>query len=285
MTGRPLDLDAVQAFLLVAELQNFTRAAEASGTTQSAVSLKIKRLEDRLGRRLIERTPRSVRLTGKGDDFLVHARDLMAAHDRAIGGGRDDALRLRIGFSDHASGPQLTDLLARLHAFDSDLLLDVTIGFSRTLLDAFDRGKLDAVIVRKEGSRRGGETLANDQMGWFASPKFTHRSGDRLRIATLAVPCGVRALAVRALDRARIDWVEAFVGGGISAVTAAVISGLAVAPLAHRIAPVGAIEMGEMLSLPRLPRAQVLLYSRVSDVRARAALRTLAAAFRGNTRR
>ena len=40
-----LDIDTVQAFLLVAELQSFTRAAEALGTTQAAVSMKLQRLE------------------------------------------------------------------------------------------------------------------------------------------------------------------------------------------------------------------------------------------------
>jgi len=58
MSERPLDLDAVQAFILVAEHGSFTRAAEAMRTTQAAVSLKLKRLEERLGCRLIERTPR-----------------------------------------------------------------------------------------------------------------------------------------------------------------------------------------------------------------------------------
>ena len=42
-----LDIDTVQAFLLVAELQSFTRAAEALGTTQAAVSMKLQRLETR----------------------------------------------------------------------------------------------------------------------------------------------------------------------------------------------------------------------------------------------
>src|ERR1700741_4858746 len=83
---RPLDLDAVRAFALVAELSSFTRAAQVSGTTQSAVSLKLKRLEGRLAMRLIERTPRSVRLTAQGAAFLERARDLLAAHDRALAG-------------------------------------------------------------------------------------------------------------------------------------------------------------------------------------------------------
>ena len=47
---RMLDLEAVQAFVLTADLKSFTRAAEAMDSTQSAVSLKIKRLEDTLGR-------------------------------------------------------------------------------------------------------------------------------------------------------------------------------------------------------------------------------------------
>ncbi len=45
---RALDLEAVQAFVLVADLRSFTRAADILDTTQSAISLKLKRLEERL---------------------------------------------------------------------------------------------------------------------------------------------------------------------------------------------------------------------------------------------
>ncbi|OYU72857.1 MAG: LysR family transcriptional regulator, partial [Alphaproteobacteria bacterium PA3] len=56
MTERLLDLDAVQAFVRIAALGSFTRAADALQTPQAAVSLTLKRLELRLGHRLIERT-------------------------------------------------------------------------------------------------------------------------------------------------------------------------------------------------------------------------------------
>jgi hypothetical protein len=56
-----LDVEAVQAFVLVADFQSFTRAAEALDTSQAAISMKLKRLEERLGEKLIERTPRLVR--------------------------------------------------------------------------------------------------------------------------------------------------------------------------------------------------------------------------------
>ncbi|MFX5668592.1 LysR family transcriptional regulator, partial [Acinetobacter baumannii] len=70
MMDRPLDLDAIKAFVRIAELGSFTRAAEAMRTTQGAVSLKLQRLEDRLGCRLVERTPRYVELSARGVAFL-----------------------------------------------------------------------------------------------------------------------------------------------------------------------------------------------------------------------
>jgi len=100
-----LDIPTVEAFLLVAELQSFTRAAEALGTTQAAISMKLQRLEAVLEKRLVERSPRAVRLTADGTAFLPSARALMAAHDRALSGEREVQQQLSLGISDHASGP------------------------------------------------------------------------------------------------------------------------------------------------------------------------------------
>ncbi len=275
-----LDVDAVRAFALVAELKSFTRAAQAVGMTQSAVSLQLKRLEARLDQRLIERTPRSVELTPAGAAFLERARDLLAAHDRAVAGAQVVERRLTLGISDHATGPELPILLARVAAVDPQLNLDVRIGLSSEILDMFERGELDAAVVRREPHRRGGEILFQDEFAWFAGPAF-RPTGDKLRLAMLASPCGVRALAIRALDKAKRPWVEAFTGGGVTAVVAAAAAGLAVAPLARRIVPAGLLDVSDALSLPPLGHSPVVLHSRVSDGRALGALRTLAAAFRG----
>src|SRR6202163_3674835 len=96
-----LDIDTVRAFLLVAQLQSFTRAAEALGTTQAAVSMKLQRLEAVVGKRLLERSPRAVRLTADGAVFQDNARALMQAHDRALAGQTSVRQQLRLGISDH----------------------------------------------------------------------------------------------------------------------------------------------------------------------------------------
>src|SRR3954466_289954 len=275
-----LDIATVQAFLLVADLQSFTRTAEALGTTQAAVSLKLQRLETLLGKRLVERSPRAVRLTADGATFLDRARALIAAHDRALSGEASVAQSLSLGISDHAAGPELVPLLERLHAMSSNLTLAVTIGFSREMQEAYDSGQLDAVIVRQEGSRRGGEKLAEDEFGWFASRRFALPKGEPLPLATLAPPRRGGAVAVRALDKSGIAWRERFVGGGVTAVVAAALAGLAIAPLARRISPAGLVDIGPTHKLPKLGSSKVMLHSKVSDPAKLAALRAVAATFR-----
>jgi DNA-binding transcriptional LysR family regulator len=284
MVERPLDLDAVQAFARIAELGSFTRTAEALGTTQAAISLKLKRLEQRLGYRLIERTPRHVQLSAQGTAFLKHARELLEVHDRALAAFVEGRPRLTIGISDHVAGPELPALIARMNAQDSRLLIEIRIGSSGELLQSFDRRELDTVIVRRQTGRRGGEILVEEQFGWFAAPHWQHRADEPLALATLAEPCGVRAMAGQLLDAAGVAWSEVFVGGGVAAVAAAVMAGLGVAALAPRMLPFGAVNVGSKLGLPELPRLPVLLHSRVKRGRSRDALDALSVAFRSTVR-
>ena len=280
----PLDLDAVQAFLRIVELGSFTRAAEAMRTTQAAVSLKLKRLEDRLGCRLVERTPRHVQLSTRGAAFLDHARALLEAHDRALAVFAEARQRLTIGISDHVAGPELPALIARMNAQDPQLLIEIRIGSSADLLQSFDRRELDSAIVRLHFGRSDGEILAEEKFGWFAAPGWQHRAGEPLPLATMAEPCGVRAMAEQFLDAAGLPWTEVFVGGGVATVAAAVMAGLGIAALSPRMVPLGAVDVGPRLGLPELPRLPVLLHSRVREGRAAEALAALGAAFRGAVR-
>ena len=66
-----LDLDLLRCFVAVAERGGFTAAGQALGLTQSAVSLKIKRLEELVARRVFERTSRAVALTRDGEMRLA----------------------------------------------------------------------------------------------------------------------------------------------------------------------------------------------------------------------
>lgn len=253
-------------------------------TTQAGISQKLKRLEDRLGCRLLERTPRHVELSAQGAAFLAHARELLEVHDRALMVFASARRRLTIGISDHVAGPELPALIARMNAQDPQLLIDVRIGSSGKLLESFDRRELDTVIVRLHAGRTDGKMLAEERFSWFAAAGWQHRADEPLPLATMAEPCGVRALAAQLLDTAGIPWTEVFVGGGVAAVAAAVVAGLGIAALAPRMLPLGCIDVGPELGLPALPRLPVLLHSRVREGRARDAVDALSAAFRSAAR-
>jgi DNA-binding transcriptional LysR family regulator len=263
---KTLDLDAVIAFVLTAELQSFTRAAEMLDSTQSAVSLKLARLEKQVGRRLLERTPR---------------RELMGAHERAVAAFDVEQRRLVIGISHQLVGSELPVLLRRMNEHDPNLLIELRVAGSREIDKAYEEGSLDAALVLQAAEhRRGGDVLFAETFSWIAAAHWQHRSDRPLPLATQGESCSIRMAAVRALDRAGIAWTEVFIGKGAAVVGSAAAAGLAVAVLPRRTAPSGTIDVGAALALPALPTHEVVLHTALHDRRSRSALRTLAAAFK-----
>jgi DNA-binding transcriptional LysR family regulator len=254
--------------------------------TQSAVSLKIKRLEEGLGRKLLERTPRRVRLSSDGSAFLSGARALVAAHQGAIGAFAPKQRRLLLGISHHIVGAELPHLLRHVGQADPSVTLDIRIAASRELLEAFDENALDvAIVLRHDTRRQDGKVILQESFGWMGAADFEHQASEPLRMATQPEPCSVRAMAVRALDSAGIAWTEAFVGGGVNTVGAAVSAGLGVAALGRRVAPRGSVDLGSRLGLPPLPARDVVLYTNLRDQQARGVLQALTAALRSTINR
>jgi DNA-binding transcriptional LysR family regulator len=189
--------------------------------------------------------------------------------------------RLVIGISHHIVGAELPLLLRRMHAAEPAVVMELRVSASSDALDAFDRGEIDAAIVlRHDNRRRGGEVVLKEPFGWMAVPDFQRHPGEPLRLATQAEPCSVRKMALKALKDAGIGWTEAFVGGGIMTIGAAISAGLAVAALGRRVAPADTVDVGARLGLPALPSRDVVLYSSLTDRQARSALRSMAAAIR-----
>lgn len=275
-----LDVDAVAAFVLVADLRSFTRAAEALDSTQSAVSVRIRRLEERLGRRLLDRTPRLVRLSADGAAFLEPARELVRAHARALDPQATEPTRLALGVTQHLAGPALPALLAQLRRDDPGLQVELRVGGSRELLQRYDDGALDAVLVAQQDRRRKGHGVLREPFGWLALPQLELSPGAPVPLATQGETCGVRAAALRSLRAAGRAWNEVFVGQGAAALGAAAAAGFAVAVMSRRSAPPECVDVGAKLGLPTLPAQRIVLYSAVTDARLTHAIGRVAAALR-----
>jgi DNA-binding transcriptional LysR family regulator len=278
-----LDPEAVHAFLLVAELKSFTRAARILNITQSAVSLKVSRLEKRLGRRLVERTPRLVRLSPAGEAFLPIARTFTDAYLAAVAAFDERPGRLVVGISHHIVGSDLPSILRSVRGVDG-LITDLRTGPTRNLLDSYDAGEMDAVLlIGHDESRRGGENVITEEFQWMAAPDLVLLPGAPLPLILQGEPCKLRAMTVASLAAAGIPWREVFLGAGLSSVAAAAIGGLGVAVVSRRAAPDGLLDVSKQLGLPKLPSKPIVLHSNTSDPRAKVLLGALVAGFRASS--
>ncbi|PXX51225.1 LysR family transcriptional regulator [Aquitalea magnusonii] len=104
------ELNELQAFIAVADKSSFKAAAEALYLSQPALSRRIDRLEQALQVRLLERTTRSVRLTGEGVHFLQHAQAVVEELEAAMH-GLGQRQQLRCGMLTIASIPSVAQQL------------------------------------------------------------------------------------------------------------------------------------------------------------------------------
>jgi DNA-binding transcriptional LysR family regulator len=145
----PIDLDLrlVRYFTVVADHRHFGRAAEALHITQPSLSRQISRLEQQLGARLLDRTPRGTQLTEAGEVFLPRARALLRSAAQAAAQTRAAAqpTRITIGCTTGLSIAQATRELRR-HYPDADVHT-VALAWNDARAALLEH-RVDAVVAR-----------------------------------------------------------------------------------------------------------------------------------------
>jgi DNA-binding transcriptional LysR family regulator len=146
-----VELRQVRYFLAVAESRHFGRAAEQLHVVQPAVSQQISRLERELGVRLLNRDTRNVSLTAEGTAFLEHAREILAAVERAATAA-SEARRvgrvLRVG-TGSGLGDLLGGVLTELSRTHPDLSIELTRLKEPERLRELASGRLGAAVIRR----------------------------------------------------------------------------------------------------------------------------------------
>lgn len=158
------ELVDLNAFLTVAEEQSFTRAAAKLGTSQSSLSHTIRRLETRLGVRLLTRTTRSVAPTAAGERLLGTLRPALESIGSELASLNElrekPAGTIRITTSEHAATTVLWPALERFLPHYPDIHVEISIDSSLT----------DIVTERFDAGVRLGEALAKDMVAVRIGP-------------------------------------------------------------------------------------------------------------------
>ena len=145
-----LDVESLRVFRELVAQDGFTAASRTLGITQPAVSLKIRRLEDRLGISLILRDGHSFTLTAHGRDLLAHADEIVEAHDRAVDHMRRSELSgsVRLGCSGAVGAGELSEVVNRFRRTHPDIDLAIRVDASPTISEMLDDGEIDVALVQ-----------------------------------------------------------------------------------------------------------------------------------------
>ncbi len=164
-----MDIAAARTFLEIVKTGSFVRAAANLNITQTAVSARIRVLEERLDRQLFVRNKAGARLTAAGEQFLRHATTLVqvwerALHQVAMPAGRETVVT--IGAEHSVWNPLLLDWLVWMRSECADVAIRAQIDVSDRLIDQVQEGVLDLAVVYAPPHRTGivSELLAEEKL-------------------------------------------------------------------------------------------------------------------------
>jgi DNA-binding transcriptional LysR family regulator len=254
-----LDIDLLRSFATVAERGGFTAAGQALGLTQSAISLKIKRLEEIVRRRVFDRTSRKLSLTREGEVLLAYARRLLSLNDEAVRRMITPPVsgRLRLGVADHFVPQHLAPILARFARTYPDVRLEVEVGRSHELRAAQRNGALDLVIGKRRDNETDGTPIWTETLAWVAAPDWAPPQDRPMPLAMLPAGCMFRDRALATLARADLPAEIVYASASLLGVIAAAQAGLGVTVLGRSSLPPGLMEVA---SLPALGTCEMAVF-------------------------
>lgn len=261
-----MDLRHLVTFCAVVDRGSFSAAGEELGISQPAVSAQIRSLEERLGRRLLDRRGRRVSLTEAGAVLERHARRMIALEgdlEREIAevGGRV-AGRLVIGSSTGPGEILLPRLLASFRRAHADVTVSLVVQDTQTICDRVLDGELELGIVGAARPQRGLEftPFLRDELVLIAPPGHPVAVDRPIPLADLARTellmqqrgSGVRAVLEEVLRAAGIRVSDLPVGmelGLQQSVKAAVLDGLGVTVIS-RLSVASEVADGRLIARP-----------------------------------
>ena len=228
-----LDVDQLRTFIAIAETGSFTRAAEVVHKTQSAVSMQMKRLEERIERPIFARDGRASKLTEDGQRLLDYARRIVNLNMETMAAFSDAALsgRVRLGVPDDYADRYLPEIMARFSRGYPAVELTVICEPSVDLLERIDANEIDLAIVTNCESKRAAETFRRERLLWVTSNRHAIHTEERVPLALGRPTCSWRRSAIERMESVGRPFRVLYSSSNAGAVAAAVLAGLAISVL------------------------------------------------------
>ncbi|WP_061933480.1 LysR substrate-binding domain-containing protein [Aureimonas sp. AU22] len=257
----PLDLDQLRTFVAIVDTGSFTRAAEEVFKTQSAVSMQVRRLEERLGADLFERNGRTVKLTDDGARLLTYARRMLSLSQETLSAFDEDTIEghVRIGLPDDYAERFLPEIMARFVRSNPRVELQIACETTSSLIEHVEKNHLDVALVCPTKTHAWSEIVRTEPLHFVTSASHSVHQEPVLPLAIGRQDCAWRQQGIEALRRVGREHRILFTSWSAQIVTSAVLAGLAVSVLPECALRPGMRVLSEGEGFPRLPDAQIAL--------------------------
>ncbi|MFN3688648.1 LysR substrate-binding domain-containing protein [Salinarimonas sp.] len=254
-----VDVDLLRTLVAIAETGSFTRAGERLFRTQSAISLQVKRLEEMVGQRLVERG-KDVRLTSAGRTVHAYAIAMLKLNDALVREIADasEQTSLRFGTPDDYAQLVLPRIVREFSRENASLELQIVSEMSPKLAEMVDSGELDLAFITRIAEIRGLD-IVHEPLVWIGDSAGRAAAKEPLPLALFPVGCRVRELALETLEAAGRRWRVAFSSKQFALLEAAISAGEAVGVLPARVVPSIFRRLGADHGLPELPSAEIVI--------------------------
>lgn len=143
-----MDIRNLNTFIQAAELGSFSKAGEQLGYSQPTVSVQIRQLEQELGFKLFDRVGHMVRLTGKGQDTLLYAQEILRLSQQMADPASPDTMAtIRLATADSLCTPLLGKNLTGLRAQHPQIAMHLTTAGTGELFRMLDHNEVDLVCT------------------------------------------------------------------------------------------------------------------------------------------
>lgn len=228
-----LDLELLNTFSVVVEVGGFKEAAARLYRSQAAVSMQIKRLEEQLNQRLLERSNQGIKLTDPGKTLLAYIDQLLRLNNETLSALSKEPLRGPVHFGIPTDYAQtfLNHFLPRMRDSFPELIPRITCGRSRKLRELVNTGDLDLAIVTGEDQFPNEKSLWSERLCWYAPAGTPLEQNNALPVALLDSDCALRDIAQFELKQSGLAYQPVVTSPDLPNLYAAVETGLAVALL------------------------------------------------------
>ncbi len=251
-----LDIESLRVFLAVLDHGGMTNAAQRLNMGQSAVSRKVQRLEDRVGRPLLIRDGHSLRPTRDGRSILDDARAMIELHDRAVDrlSSSDLTGTVRVSSNGEVDSCQIASLLGVFKCRHPGTTVEFTMDHTGSLIDWVDAGAIDLAVFQltEEAMRPSDIQLWTEDLVWVTAASTVVHDVP-LPLIDFGLHCYYNSFTHRILQNADVAFRPAFSAASSVDVRAAVQAGIGVAVLSRRYLGDDIVEWQPPVPLEPLP--------------------------------